>query len=74
MVYLTLQKRPYIRPKKLPKTVLEPILHKESISGLTLAVGVRQHIVFDAILELSKPQHISVIKTLLSLSFTDDIL
>ena len=35
---------PYVRSKKLPKTVFEPILHKKSISGLTLAVSVQKHI------------------------------
>ena len=37
-------------------TVLEPILRKESIYRLNYAVGVQQHVVFDAIFKLIKPQ------------------
>ena len=64
----------YRKEKRLQKnyiTVLEPIFHKEYISRLNLAVFVQQHIVFDTIFKLNKPQNIAIIKTLLSISFVD---
>ena len=41
-------------------TVLELILRNESIHVLTLAIGLRQCIIFNEILKLSKTQHISI--------------